>query len=264
MGKPNCKHPLAPLKPIPAVDEPFSQVVIDCVGPLPKTRAGNQYLLKIMCLSTHFPEAVPLRNIKAPNIVEALLKFFTFVGLPRSIQSDQGSNFMSGVFQQVMYQLGIRQYKSTAYHPHSQGAMERFHQTLKNMLRMYFLEQNKDWGEGVHMLLFAVRDSVQEAFGFNPFELVFGHTPRGPLKVLKEVWLTPDDTQDVITRVTDVHHRLKKTTQLARKNLHAAQGTMKTWYDKNARQRTFNLVIWCWYCCQFMVIPCRLDIVAPS
>ena len=47
-----------------------------------------------------------------------------------SVQSDQGSNFMSGDFQQVMNELGINKYKSSAYHPESQGALERFHQTL--------------------------------------------------------------------------------------------------------------------------------------
>ena len=35
------------------------------------------------------------------------------------------------------------------------------------------------------MLLFAVREAVQESLGFSPFELVFGRTVRGPLKVLK-------------------------------------------------------------------------------
>ncbi|KAL5017725.1 hypothetical protein ScPMuIL_005193, partial [Solemya velum] len=70
------------------------------------------HLLTIMCASTRFPEAIPLRNIKAHNIVKALVKFFTLVGLPKAVQSDQGSNFMSGIFQQVMYQLQIKQYKS--------------------------------------------------------------------------------------------------------------------------------------------------------
>ena len=120
VGKPNQIIPKAPLQPIPAVQEPFSRVIIDCVGPLPKTTSGNQYLLTIMCASTTFPEAIPLRNIKAKSIVKALTKFFTLVGLPSSIQSDQGSNFMSGVFQQDVYELGINQYKSSAYHPQSQ------------------------------------------------------------------------------------------------------------------------------------------------
>ena len=77
--------------------EPFSQIIIDCAGPLPKTSSGNQYLLTIMCCFTRFPEAVPLRNIKAPRIAEALIKYFTLVGLPSMIQSDQGSNFMSSL-----------------------------------------------------------------------------------------------------------------------------------------------------------------------
>ena len=37
VGKPNQKIPLAPLCPLPVVDEPFSRVLIDCVGPLPKS-----------------------------------------------------------------------------------------------------------------------------------------------------------------------------------------------------------------------------------
>ena len=127
VGKPNQNIPKARLQPIPAFDEPFSRILIDCVGPLPKTRSGNQYMLTIMCASTRFPHAVPLRNIKTKNIVKALIKFFTFVGLPISVQSDQGSNFMSGIFQQVMYELGIKQFKSSAYHPESQGALGSGH-----------------------------------------------------------------------------------------------------------------------------------------
>ena len=138
VGKPNQVIPKAELQPIPAFDEPFSRIIIDCVGPLPKTKSGNEYLLTTMCASTRFPEAIPLRNIKTKTIVSALLKFFTFVALPKSVQSDQGSNFMSGVFQQVMHELGIKQYWSSAYHPESQGALERFHQTLKNMIRSYY------------------------------------------------------------------------------------------------------------------------------
>ena len=61
VGKPNQVIPKAAF---PATDEPFSRIIIDCVGPLPKTKSGNEYLLTIMCASTRFPEAIPLRNIK--------------------------------------------------------------------------------------------------------------------------------------------------------------------------------------------------------
>ncbi len=240
VGKPNQKIPTAPLQPIPAFDEPFSRVIIDCVGPLPKTKSGNQYLLTIMCASTRFPEAIPLRNIKAPSIVKALTKFFTLVGLPKSIQSDQGSNFMSGLFQQVMDQLGIAQYSSSAYHPESQGALERYHQTLKTMIKSYCFEFERDWDEGVHLLLFATREAVQESLGFSPFELVFGHTVRGPLKLLKEKWLCENPDVNLLDYVSQFRHRLKRATEIAKENLKQSQTRMKKWYDKDARSRVFK------------------------
>ena len=51
-GKPNQSIPQAPLHHIPAFDEPFSHIIIDCVGPLPKSKSQNEYLLTIMCSST--------------------------------------------------------------------------------------------------------------------------------------------------------------------------------------------------------------------
>ncbi|KAK3106890.1 hypothetical protein FSP39_002127 [Pinctada imbricata] len=240
VGKPNQVIPHAPLQPIPAFEEPFSRVLVDCVGPLPRTRSGNQYLLTIMCTSTRFPEAIPLRNIKAKTIVKALTKFFSFVGAPKAIQSDQGSNVMSGLFQQVMHELGIRQYKSSAYHPESQGALERFHQTLKTMMKTYCHQYGKDWDEGVHLVLFAAREAVQESLGFSPFELVFGHTVRGPLKLLKEKWLTETSDLNLLDYVSNFKEKLYNACKLAQENLKTSQMKMKTWYDKDARNRVFK------------------------
>ena len=241
VGKPNQVIPKAGLQPIPAFDEPFSRIIIDCVGPLPKTKSGNEYLLTVMCASTRFPEAIPLRNIKTKTIVKALVKFFTFVGLPKSVQFDQGSNFMSGIFQQVMHELGIKQYRSSAYHPESQGALERFHQTLKNMIRSYCFDTEKGYDEGIHLLLFAVRESVQESLGFSPFELVFGHTVRGPLKLLKEKFLSQEDTPlNLLQYVSDFRSRLLTACEAAKSNLKKAQGKMKQNFDKNTKERSFK------------------------
>ena len=93
---------------------------------------------------------------------------------------------MSSLFQQVMHHLVIEQVKSSAYHPESQGALERFHQTLKNMLRTYCVDTEKEWDEGVHLVLFAAHEAIQDFLGFSPFELIFWRTVRGPLKLVKE------------------------------------------------------------------------------
>ena len=241
VGKPNQPIPSAPLQPIPVCGEPFSHVQIDCVGPLPKTKSGNQYLLTIMCQFTRFPEAIPLRNIKARKIVDSLIKFFTLVGLPVSIQSDQGSNFMSALMQQVMHELGVQQLKSSAYHPESQGAIERFHQTLKNMIRAYCFEYQSEWDQGIHMLLFAVREAVQDSLGFSPFELVFGRTVRGPLKLLKESWLSTEPPTNLLDQVSALRQRLTSACEVAQRNMKVTQNRMKTWYDKKAQRRTFKV-----------------------
>ena len=86
-----------------------------------------QYLLTIKCASTRFPETIPLRNIKTKTIVKVLVIFLTLVGLPKSVKADQGSNFMSGTFQQGMHKVVIKQYKSSASHPETEGALEGFH-----------------------------------------------------------------------------------------------------------------------------------------
>ena len=92
------------------------------MGPLPKTKAGNQFLLTVMCASTRFPEAIPLQKITAAVVIKALVKFFTVFGLPRVVQSDQGTNLKSKVFAQVLKTLGIDHLTCSPYHPDSQGS----------------------------------------------------------------------------------------------------------------------------------------------
>ena len=118
VGKPNQPIPPSKLQPIP-VKEAFHTVQIDIVGPLPKTSQNNQYILTVMCLTTRFPEAIPLKKVTAAIVAKALIKYFTLTGLPFEIQSDRGSNFTSKLFRQVAHLLGIRQVFSTAYHPQS-------------------------------------------------------------------------------------------------------------------------------------------------
>lgn len=162
-------NPSYPLQPIPAIRQPFEQVVVNCVGPLPKTKNGNQFLLTIMCASCTQRRCL---LITAPVVVK---KKSTF-GLPKCIQTDKGTNFTSTLFNQVLQQLNIKHITSSPYHPESQGALERFHQSLKTMLKTYCYSTHRDWDEGVPFVLFAVRDVVQESLGFSPAELVFRHT----------------------------------------------------------------------------------------
>ena len=108
------------------------------------------------------------------------------MGLPKTIQSNQGSNCISHLFQQVMHELKIKEFKYNAYHPESQVTLERFHDILKNIMKTFCFDSNKDRHNAVRMLLFAVRETFQESLGFSPFELFFGHSMGGPLQILKD------------------------------------------------------------------------------
>lgn len=83
-----------------------------------------------------------------------------------------------------MKQLKIKHYLSSAYHTQSQGALERFHQTLKYLLRLYCVKMKKDWKTGFPWLLMAAREAAKESIGFSLNDLVFGRDVRGPLAVL--------------------------------------------------------------------------------
>ena len=69
---------------------------------------------------------------------------------------------------------------------------------------------------------------------------MFGHVPRGPLKMLKETWLLDNVSESLLTRLSDVRDRLHTANRLAQKHLKRTQSVMKTWYDHKARDRVFK------------------------
>ena len=109
------------------------------------------------------------------------------------------------------------------------------------MIRAYCFDTEKCWDEGVHFLLFAVRESVQESTGFSPFQLVFGHAVRGPLKLLKEKILCEEDKPlNLLRYVAEFKAKLTKACELAKSNLMSAQKIMKERYDKKTVERKFQ------------------------
>ena len=240
-GKPNQKIPVAPLQPTAAVSNPFEHLIVDCVGPLPRSKSGHSFLLTVMCQSTRYPSAYPLRSITAKSVLKALTSFMSVFGIPKVIQSDQGSNFMSKLFARALQQLKAKHNISSAYHPQSQGALERFHQTLKSLLRSYCVELGSDWEEGLPWLLLAIREVVQESTGFSPNELVFGHTVRGPTAVLADEWGVAEVPVNVLDYVSGFRYRLYEARAAARHKLGKAQSKMQRLFNRKAEHRSFNV-----------------------
>ncbi|XP_054882238.1 uncharacterized protein LOC129356701 [Poeciliopsis prolifica] len=158
-----------------------------------------------------------------------------------ALPAEEMQNHAHGYFveNEVLKQLHIQHNQSTAYHAQSQGALERFHQTLKSLLRAYCVQMKADWEDGLPWLLLAAREVTQESTGFSPNELVFGHTVRGPLTVLRDEWKDAEPPQNLLHYVNGFKQRLFTATQMANKNLSSAQEKMKCLYDKKAEHRVF-------------------------
>jgi len=122
---------------MPLVTCPFERMAMDLIGPLPRSRKGNKYILTIVDYATRYPEAVALPSTEASRIAKELITLFSRVGIPEEILSDQGANFMSDLLQELYQLLHIRRIRTTPYHPQTDGLVERFNGTLKSMLRKF-------------------------------------------------------------------------------------------------------------------------------
>ena len=235
------KVPPAPLVPLPVITEPFRRIAMDIVGPLPKSRLGNRFILVLCDYATRYPEAIPLRCIDAVHVAEELIKVFARLGIPEEILTDQGSNFTSQLLAELYHLLHVHPIRTSPYHPQTDGLVERFNQTLKNMLRRAATEEGKDWDKLVPYLLFAYREVPQASTGFSPFELLYGRDVRGPLDILRESWESSEKSdENIISYVLSTRDRLSKMAELVQENLSKAQARQKSWYDKNARDREFQ------------------------
>ena len=206
-------------------------------------------LLLYPCLSlrnrslyaTRYPEAVPMKSVDAASVAEELLKIFSRVGVPQEILTDQGTNFTSQLLVELYNMLHVQPIRTTPFHPQTDGLVERFNQTLKLMLKKTLVKEGKDWDKLLPYLLFAYREVPQASTGFSPFELLYGHSVRGPLDILSESWQCSERSKEsVVSHVLSMRSKLELMKDMAHTNLKSAQDHQKQWYDRNSRVREFQ------------------------
>ncbi|CAL1290941.1 unnamed protein product [Larinioides sclopetarius] len=160
----------APMVAVPVISEVFSKINVDTCGPLPTSTQGNKYIITVMCLASKYPDAVPVPDITSKSVVNALLQIFSRMGFPREIQTDQGKSFMSILTVEFLEKFGIKIFRSSIYHPQS-NPVERFHRSVKRILKVLCIEATPEWETQIPAALFALRTVTHESTGFSPAEL---------------------------------------------------------------------------------------------
>ena len=161
----------------------FQTVHIDIVGPLPPSRqvsstftSANKYLLTFIDRATRWFECVPVADITSETVVNAfLLHWVSRFGVPLTLVTDQGRQFESHLFRDLSKLIGFHRLRTSAYHPQSNGMLERFHRTLKSALKA----RKDEWLISLPTVMLGLR-CIPNENGISPFTAVTGSTLLAP------------------------------------------------------------------------------------
>ena len=168
------RHVTPPIGEFAVPERRFSHVNLDIVGPLPVSN-GHRYLLTAVDRFTRWPMAVPMRDISAESVIEAFsYGWVSNYGIPSSITTDRGSQFLSAVWNQLMATWSIKTHQTTAYHPAANGLVERFHRRLKESLIAISNHESVNWYWKLPCTLLSIRTTLKPDIGASPADLVYG------------------------------------------------------------------------------------------
>jgi transposase InsO family protein len=176
-GRPNKSKKQARLHPMES-SKPFARWHLDFVGELPVTRQGNRWILVAVDAATNWPIARAYQDASATTVAnflyqEIVLRF----GCPQEVVSDRGSQFMSEVIAKYTKRIHINHKFTSAFHPRSNGKVERVNGMIKSMLRKYLHGAIHEWDLYLDSAVWALRIRKHAATGYSPFFLVYGREP---------------------------------------------------------------------------------------
>ena len=243
-GKPVRRAPLQ----IALVGESFERVALDITGPHPRSRKGNVWILTILDIFSKWALAFPIRHHDAITVSKILIeKVFTTYGTPRQLLSDRGKEFESHLMMELCKQFEIEKLRTVSYKPSTNGAIERFHRTLNQLIGKVVREDQRDWDECLPYVMAAYRATKHDSTGFSPNYLMFGREVNSPISLVlgKPADEKPEKSYlDVVSQRVQKFERAYETT---RRSLNRTAERNKINYDLKVRKIHYEIGTWVWY-----------------
>jgi hypothetical protein len=162
-----------------------------------------------------------------------VLKF----GIPQTILTDQGSNFLGELLTNVCKVLKIKRIKTNAQKPQAHGALETTHRVLVEYPRCFILEDQTNWDKWISYATFVFNTTPHTSTGYTPHEFMFGRKPNIPGILQKE---SPDVQYTYDNYVKELQCRLQSSYEIAKNNIKAKKERSKEYYDKNVNVLLFS------------------------
>lgn len=203
------RHVVTPLSAFPP-SQRFEHIHIDIVGPLQPSN-GYRYCITIIDRCTKWPEAIPVQDITAETVTKALYEqWIARFGCPLRISTDQGRQFESSLFNTLLKKFGINRIRTTAFHPQSNGQIERWHRTMKAALMAR--GASITWSEDLPTVLLGLRSAIRDDNNFSPALMTYGTNLRIPSDFFVPTQPKYDDA-DFLRHLTEAMTSLMPTTR---------------------------------------------------
>jgi len=169
---------------IPPPPSVFLVVGMDLIGPLPCSH-GKTYILNLIDYLSGWVESIALCDIKGTTITrEVRRRWFQRYGVPQCIITDNGTSLAQGSFKQECDAENIKIATAAAYHPETNGKVERYNGFLSQQLRRCLAEEmlpETEWRIMLERCVWTWNTMQKDVQGYSPFEILYGQPARNKL-----------------------------------------------------------------------------------
>jgi hypothetical protein len=155
---------------------PFQRIAIDTIGPLPVDDENNKYMLVGIDCFTRFVEIEAVPDATAKQACKFILRLVGRYGPPEEIQSDQGTQYLAEVVNDLCEWLSIQRRLTLPYRPEANGIVERANQEVMRHLRAIVVDARvkTSWSMFVPLVQRILNFTPHSVTGTTPMRLLFG------------------------------------------------------------------------------------------